>query len=413
MSKSELGSVDQSIFYKNILKAETGIDYEYVGIIDDELMNVVKSAPALEPKNLYVEAKLETMFGEYNWTRSFKNCQLIVYDEVISSEILIIMHQWLRRKSADIENIVLVINHHPGIKNWWEKWCLANYEISFKIKELPFLYSPQHRKLDFDNRLELPGTEFYKNSKKILKLFSYYGGTHPSLERNYLFLKMVQFAEIAEVDHASSFFSRSEIIDYVEHITYYKNQTEVDCIFDAYNKHVDFKSNKYIGSPTFYSKAEQQELLAGSQKYKVNFSNYDWATNKHCLLSVTREAGTDSDKYATVTEKTMKSFLHHLIVMPLGFETVINLEKLNFWFPHELIDYSYQHEPIFFNRVDRLVKELKDIDKKYTLEQLQEFYVDNFDKFCHNAQTVQDLFNQGTKFDVYLQPEIDYELTRN
>jgi hypothetical protein len=82
----------------------------HVGTIGAELLYLITKVPKQEPKDLYVETALETMFGSHDWSRSFQVQQTIIYDEVLPVELLIIIHKWLRRKCVKIENICSMID---------------------------------------------------------------------------------------------------------------------------------------------------------------------------------------------------------------------------------------------------------------------------------------------------------------
>jgi hypothetical protein len=363
-------------------------EHDYVGVIADELLECIKHAPMLQPKDLYIEEALENLFGNYNWSKSFSRTQILVYDEVLPSEILIALHKWLRKKCADIENVKLIITHHTGIQSWWRKWCQVHQERSFSIQEIFYTNRPRLIALSMkwinDPQSVLKDTDFYLKQKNILKLFSYYGGSYTTREREYALLRFLKFQSIANIDFLADLASLQEILDYTENITYYKNQKEIDQISETYKT---LLNNNFSGLRIPESTAVKLE--------EINFLGFQWHTDRHCWASVIRETHI-SEKYSCVTEKTIRTFLHHCVAIPIGFQAVDDLEQLGFWFPHELIDYSYQYEDLFSNRISKLITTLDSLTLIPLIE-LQKNYIDNIDKFQYNANLVYKLYSTNPK----------------
>lgn len=367
-------------------------NFKLAGIIRDQALAAVSSAPTVGPKDVYVEQCFDLLLNDYDWSISFSTPVAIIYDDVITSEILVILHRWLRRKCADVENIHLITTHHIGISDWWNSWCQINHEKSFQITELFFTAALAAKKY-FKNFIELPKIDFYKKNKKISKMFSFYGGTYATLEREYLILKMLEFKDSASIDFFAKFSPKNNILDYVEQITYYKNQKECDYISRAYNIHID---NYYLNSEQNISRVKDET---------INFNGYQWSIDKNCWASVIRETINDS-QFCTLTEKTLRAFLHHTVVIPIGVNSVSNLENLGFWFPRDIIDYSYEREPIFSNRVNQISKMLTELINTYSYDQLENYYAKNLQKFQHNAALVYNYINQHSK--LYEMPFKDY-----
>ena len=360
---------------------------EYVGSINEELLTAVADAPVMEPKDLYVERVLENLFGHHDWAKSFSATQVLIYDEVLPSEILILIHKWLRRKCADIENIILVTTHHLGIRPWWQKWCQINHLRSFQVKEVLFTDSPGYKKGWFASVPSPHSRDFYKHNKKISRLFSFYGNARSGVdvpkERVYATLKMLEFADYAEIDFIGRFPDKQHMIDYVENITYFKNQADIDYISSTYDKYI------------FSGLLENRLTFLGTktQNESMTFDGLQWEVDRHCWATVVRETIID-DVYPAVTEKTIRAFLHHMAVIPMAFGAVSELEKLGFWFPHDVIDYSYQHEPLFAVRTQKLIDSLKSVLQNYSYAQLEEYYNHQIDRFHHNTELAYQYINQ-------------------
>jgi hypothetical protein len=353
---------------------------DLVGVIGGELLQVLTDAPKLNPKDLLIEHKLDEMFSGWDWSKSFDRAQILVYDEVLPSELLPMLHQWLRRKCADIENIQLILTHHAGAESWWQEWCELNHTQSFKIRELSFLSRPAATPdllslLSGKHGVRKDKSFFIKN-KKINKIFSYYGGSYVSREREYLFLKFYKFRHQAIIDFLASIVaSKDEILSYVENITYFKNQVEIDNVSAAYDSFMCSKPDAY-----------HDDLSRAKKNEDINFNAFQWQIDSQCFASVVRET-INSDRYSCVTEKTIRAFLHHCVVIPLGYRSVEELEKKGFWFPHDIIDFSYQFESIFAYRINQLTNIL-DVLVKHPASELQEYYAQNIDRFEHNAQLI-------------------------
>jgi hypothetical protein len=194
---------------------------------------------------------------------------------------------------------------------------------------------------------------------------------------------MLEFSDIAEIDYIGQFSPKQQVLDYVEHLSYYKNQPEVEWISDTYDKFVN-DTNALDISVEF----------PGERKLdKLTFSGFQWEVDRHCWASVIRETIND-DRYYSLTEKTLRAFLHHTVPIPIGFGGVASLEKLGFWFPRDIIDYSYQSQPLFSDRVNGIVSALRKISKDYSFAQLQDFYLDNLQNFQHNAELVYKYINK-------------------
>jgi hypothetical protein len=358
---------------------------DLAGVIRNELLTAIDSAPVLGPKDLYVESLLDKMFLNYDWAKTFSSPVAIVYDEIVTSEILLILHQWLRRQCANIENIYLITTHHSGVKLWWDQWCECFHEKSFNIVETFFTNAAASEKyfknIDFDR---LMTSEFYRLHKTVNKLFSFYGGTYSSMEREFLTLKMLEFYNVAEIDFFAQFSSKKEILDYTENITYFLNQNEIDNISRLYDQYVSDRKLNF-----------NCHLLRNKDE-AIDFSGLQWSIDKNCWATVIRET-VNSDLFSTITEKTLRACLHHTVLIPIGFYSVRDLEALGFWFPHDIVDYSYQSEPLFAKRIDKLVNTLHTINKHYSAAQLEQYYVDNLHQFQYNVQLVHNYVRQKSK----------------
>jgi hypothetical protein len=193
---------------------------------------------------------------------------------------------------------------------------------------------------------------------------------------------MLELDNFGVIDYCGRFDDKQKILDYAEHITYFCNQKEIDTLSTTYDCFV--KNHRLTKRTDFdpVSSRKDFECLQGSQ----------WHTDQQCFFNVVRETY-NAEPFIQITEKTLKSFLHQVAVIPLGFEAVERLESLGFWFPHDIMDYRYQSVKIFSTRIDHMLESLLKVTQKYTLEQLSRYYQAHLDQFNHNANLVEKILN--------------------
>jgi hypothetical protein len=358
---------------------------DLVGTITHALVDAVTHAPALEPKLLYIEAALDQQFGTYDWTKSFRAPQILVYEEILTSEMLIAIHLWLRRKCADISNIILVTTSHLGVAAWWSKYCSVMGYRSFSIREKFYTHSDHWRPIWIDTMAVLPSREWFIKSKKIERVFSYYGGTYATLDRQYLVLKLLELSAVGEIDYIGEFTTKDTVLAYSENINYYLDQTDIDQVDRSFDQHVS-PAGKLV---------QQNAPASGLKNERIRYQGVQWQTDSKCFASVVRETVVD-DVYSCVTEKTLRAFLHHMVVIPVTFQGVKELEHMGFWFPHDIFDYSYQTESRFAHRTKHLITSIKQLIANLSIGDMQQYYTDNIDKFHANAKLVHIYINDYT-----------------
>ena len=363
--------------------------YDRVGIITQEIMDAVNKAPTIGERDKYVSEALENMFGSYDWQKSFKMPQLLIFDGQIFPALLEYIHNWLRTKCLDIENVYLVTTHHRGIHKYWKRWCQTFQCKSFEVRECLITDTTNENcQWHQEGDITIPPIDFFKENKEITNSFSYYGGGWANDERDYLALKMLEFADTAEIDYLANFSSKENILAYTENINYFKNQADVDYISDTYDNYVS-ADGKLLLERKFFGEASQYE--------KLDYSGAQWEADRHCFASIVRETNNSTLHYSCLTEKTLRVFMHHSVVIPLGFDAVAEIENIGFWMPHDIIDYSYQSEPLFIDRVEGALNVMRNLMEKYTFSQLQEYHLKNIEKFQYNADLVNYHFKIGKR----------------
>jgi hypothetical protein len=361
--------------------ADSYTEYNIVGYIFLELLDATNAAPVAEDKTLYIEAALDQLFLNYDWTTSFTKPQLIIYDELLPSEILIVIHKWLRKKSADIENITLAVTHHTGVTTWWMKWCETFNEKSFNVIDVLSSNAVPAYWVTWPKVKKLSKLELIKQ-KQFSTLFNFYGGKLPRRDNQYFLFKILELAEYGIIDYIANVITKPNLIAYAESITYYKNQKEIDELSESYDRYT--VNSRLID----LSKGTRPILDKNTDSSQLMFGL--WEIDRLCFCTVIRDP-IQSDVYSCFNEKILRAFSTHLTALPAGVNAVRDLEEMGFWFPHEIIDYSYSSIPDYAKRITALVTSLRECAEKYSLNDLRDFYIENFDKYQANATLVFDL----------------------
>lgn len=361
--------------------------HDYVGSIKAEILHAIARAPILTDKNPVIANCLDQLFGKHDWLAAFDRPQVIVYEEVITAEILQGMHAWLRTKATDITNIVLICTSNVDVADWWQRWSELYHEKSFQIREV-FFTSPLGRSYWHDTFLgaEYRSQEYFQKNKSTDHLFVYRGGTYASHQREYVTLALIALALDGHVDHMAAFGDHDALLAYVEHQTYFGDQTHVDLISNQYRTHVDKNGTLATAQPAL--RLARGVDLSSQQRHQATHLQQHWDMDRTCWATVARET-LDDNLFACVSEKILRAFWHHTVCMPLGYRAVAALERRGFWFPHDVVDYSYQTHRDFSSRVKGLCQELVRLSQCFTKHQLHRYYLDNIQNFQHNVTTVQ------------------------
>jgi hypothetical protein len=336
-----------------------------------------------------IHSALDRLFSTVDWSRSFDHPLAIIYDEVLKPEALIEWHWWLRTNCADIKNIYLFLTHSIGSRSWWDNWCQVHHQKSFVLVDA--LPSPKWINRIIVNNPGLPtNTTHQQVCDKINSTnfyFSYFGGSgqpiqvnpaglvDPYVDRMYLTLEMLDYYQYALIDFASLPSNYANIEQYVEYITYFKDQDAVDRIKNQYYK---FIANDQI-------KTRWQELgFASNDIYdpRFKFSGFEFQVNQQCFASVIRETLLDGC-INTFTEKTCRPFFNYCMAIPTGYLAVEQLQQRGFWFPTDLIDYQYQYEQDFYQRIQLLKRSLTQLTK-HSIGTLKQYALDHVEQLHQN-----------------------------
>lgn len=331
-----------------------------------------------------VYPSIESAFDSELLSNSFIRPQVVMYCEYIATDYLLKIQKIIDQQACNAENICLVTNHTVGCSDWWESYKKLHGIKSFKIIEAPWFWTCNSF---FTSQID-PATmdaAFWKNNRSIDKLFCVYGGSKTGWpERQYLILKLLEFADHGVIDYIGQFESKQIIENYAEQATCFVNQAEVEHVLELYDRYVG-KDSKLTVAP---APVQQPTDWTGFYwNFPEGVTVGPWATAKHCLAHVVRETR-GWDQFCTVTEKTLSTFLYHLAYLPVsGVNNADHMEQLGFKLAPGLVDYSYTREFHYASRIQQLCDQLDQI-KHWTPDDLTQYYLENFDYFQYNFEYI-------------------------
>jgi len=302
-----------------------------------------------------LNASLNSVFTAEDLSKTFNEKIIIVYKEILYLDILLGLHDWLFNKCCDIENITLVVTHNTGVKSWYKKYLELFGIKGFKIVEAPLLTQFYYKLFDtipsFDKLLQRKNLKYY---------FSYYGGGCSQLERDFL-AAIMNKTKAGHVEYMAGFTSQEKEFDnYLEQLTMFKDRSAVD----------DILAHRYI-----------EQNTRNNQNFSYN--SFYCETDNQSACHVIRET-LNAQPFSSLTEKTLRSFLHLQIPIPLGVNGEKDLTKLGFQMNYDIIDYSYQTDTNFYSRINKVCDQIDKLKKSYTLDDLLDYLNDNVEIIKYN-----------------------------
>lgn len=338
-----------------------------IGHLYAELLTVISRAPPNDiNKSLYVNEFLDMYFDGINLDESFNSKLVLVYEELITAEILTYMHQWFLKQCCNINNICVIFVYTLGIKQWYTQYLELMAQPGLTIIEATWINTK-----NVARQKNIPQLTEQLIRKQLKYYFSFYGGSYSSLERDFLSIVSAS-TSMGWTDYCGIKSSDTELDNYLEQLTYFSDRNAVDKLLLA-KQLVKFKNVK-----------DRYSAITAYQ------SGVQWKIDKGSAIQVVRETLNDS-YFTAFTEKTIRSFIHLQVPMMFsGVGAVDNIKGLGFQFCDTIVDYnSYQYEKQFFIRVSKMFAELTRIKNSYTLKQLEEIIIDNKDVFYHNYDLIQ------------------------
>ena len=255
-------------------------DFEFAAVIIQKIINWFGTRIHRVTYEEYQEL-FDHVFGNYDWSRSFTKTQVIYSDDLITPDTLIHFHEYLRKKCVNIENIMFMICGSQGADEWWQQWCLQAREQSFRVCTWPVSESVWIKK--YTNGIVEPNWDNMWQTKilNLTQLFSIYGGSYAKRDRCFLTLRLCELYDYGFVDFMGNFTNKQQLIDYTEHITYFKNQKEVDYVTDLYNQYIDShgqlkRRDKLVNYPAV-------------KDDKFSTDTMQWYIDQQCIFNIIRE----------------------------------------------------------------------------------------------------------------------------
>ena len=354
-------------------------------MFDNDILECLGSMPVLEHKVPLLAQEFARVMGQHDWSDSFHKPQVIYFEDIVTSEILMGLHRYLRTQCADITNVVVIVTSNLGVSDWWREWCRVFHERSFQVLDWPISHTFGW-KLQYIPRTPPDWHQLWQHkSHNLHRLFSFYGGTYAKKSRCWMTLKLCHLAPYGYIDYVGTFCDQQGLVDYVENLTYFMDQAQVDLVRDAHTRWVTPQGRFLANFEHSSDQVIERIVHQGTQ----------WKLDQQCFFSVARETE-DEDCFATISEKTFRSLCHFMVPLHAGYQVSQHLERMGFWLPHDLVDFGYQSAPQFRDRVDSIVSILEDFSGR--MPELQRYFVQNQDKFMYNAQLALQLF-QGDPVD--------------
>jgi len=339
-------------------------DHKIISRITVEILQIISNAPADDNKEKYIHNYLDKTIFKKDLLDSFQRPVIVIYDEVLTVEILLAIHLWFIKQSCNIDNIFLVTTHTLGASEWYKKYLNLFGLRGFRLVEAP-LMSRRY----VDRFIDIPKKDIFSN-KKIKHYFSYYGGSYPSLEKDFLVTVMLQLPNGC-VEYMSGFSNDEEKLDnYLEELTGFCDRKTVDNLMNIRRSFVFTKNKTQTLNETF------------------NLLGHQYQIDQQCAFQIIRETN-NSTPFSCITEKTLRSFIHGQLPIPLsGKNSVNNIKKLGFLLDSNIIDYNYQYLDTFYERIQAVVTEVCRIQKNFSLEDLTNYINDNLDLIEYNYKYV-------------------------
>jgi hypothetical protein len=335
--------------------------YKKICSIGPELLNLISSVPDHEHKEKYIHEFLDSHIDSNSLLESFDKKLVFVYDEAITTEIFISIHNWFLKKCCNIKNILFVSTLALGLGVWYQKYLELFGQTGFMVVEVPLYTIWMPGVIDSYENLDKPNI-----NKELSYYFDFYGGTYGSLDRDFLVSLFLTHQSIGHVDYLGGFSSDTDKFDgYLEQLTNFCDRKVCDQLIEN-KKLLRIVSDRNI------------------DKTQVG-SNVAYNSNIHSVSAcqIIRET-VDNQNFSILTEKTLKGFLNLQFIIPLGFQSIRHLENLGFLFAHDLIDYGYQEEPNFYKRALLVNEQVNKLKQRYSLKDLEQIILDRKAILMHN-----------------------------
>ena len=364
-----------------------GVDI--VGILDEKVHQLLRDLPIVSTKIDAITQFLHVQFQGHDWTQSFARPQIIYYADALRPEILVALHQYLRTQCGNIENIYFFTSQNPGSDRWWHEWCQLYRDKSYRLVN----WTPDNSFWlgNFDADQEPDLDHYFQQKMHALqhdsRLFMLLGGSATRNDRCYLAIRACDLYEDAYVDFMAPFPDLKSLLDYTENITYFCDQQEVDLITDLYDRYVlDGK----------FQCSYDRDVIPSIHAEKIDFQGPAWHLGQRCFFHLVRETFND-EVFASFTEKTLRSFAHFCIPLTVTHDLIRHLRDFGFWLPDDLVDYSYQTQASYHQRVTGAMDILASWRGRH--QDLFRYMHDRKQLFIHNSRLALDMIRRSKIID--------------
>jgi hypothetical protein len=379
-----------SLIHSNIIDIVDDLGYPIIGIIRHALYQCWWVCQNKKDSNIELEVHnwINAHLADCNLSRSFNQKMVLIYDETLHHEILILLHKWFQTKSCNLKNIFLITTHTSGAKIWYENYAKLVGETPFNLVEATWLSR------EFVNRFNVPPVNETNLRKNLKFYFSYYGGSRSSYEKDFVVSLILSKSNLGYIDYLAGFhknITSAGFKNYAEKTTNFLNENLVEqltCIRETHKFNNDMTDN-----------------LEPERDEKFDRKGFQYKFDMISGCQIVRET-LNSTGFSIMTEKIIRPFLHLQLPMPLAVNAIDNLNNLGFNLDFDLIDYSYQHEPVLFYRLTKLLEQIEKLSA-YKLSYLEEYILDNKEKFLYNYEYIR----SNTVFD-NIKQQVIKELTQ-
>lgn len=365
-------------------------DFDIVAVVRGELLEACQTAYDANQQERICFEQWQIMLQDHDWQPSFQGRpQVIYFTDVAPSCHLTALQWYLQTQCLDIGRVHVVIPMHLNSRQWWRDWCRQARATGFNLHD----WSPgetfwmrgiksSDEQPDWQQAWQLKLTSAHKT-------FSLFGGSYAALDRCYLVLC---FSDPVFINHGmidlhgrtgprlpgQTFAEREAVAAYCESLSNFKDFPHVEEINGIYDTVI--KDGRY---QTTFPKTEFKYELDIS----INLGNtMAWRINQSCWFNVVRET-MDDHCFAMCSEKTLRTFAHFSIPLPMGFDAARSLRELGFQLYDDIIDYSYLEHHNYMYRVRAAKQQLA----KYLGEDLADYWQSHRNQFFHNAQLAWDM----------------------
>lgn len=338
--------------------------------ISTEILEILSSKPV---KNDVSDDLFNLFEQKFSWLldTTFSAQVVVWYAEVITEEIVTLLHNYFRNKCCNIENVVLMTSS-SGIATYYKEYCSLHRSVGMQIVEIPMV--------DIISDYDLDNLKVKKINKNLTRFFSFYGGTYEVAPptRTFLSLFVSQYKEFSSIEIMCKCETQQKLNDWLEYETFFTNSNFVEKYSNLHKTYINKDLNL---SPDLKIKINKDQIF--NEQYGTG--DYQEIIDSQCLLTLVRET-VNFQPFAYISEKTFRCFYNHTIPIPIdGKEIIKDLKDYGFWIDEDFFDYSYLQEDLFVNKIEKLDHSIRKITN-LSYSELSTYYLNNIENFENNQK---------------------------